>query len=320
MPADVYGQLPGPWWKKFEALNKQPRPSKREEAGVRHIQDSAQSLGFQTERDSACNLAVHVPASPGFERSEPVCLQAHVDMVIAKRPGTPPDVDPEHGRIPVERASLDASGKPVSDPSGPYLWAPHSTLGADDGIGCVMGMVLCEDQSAVRPPIKLLITIDEEEGMSGADGVDVEQLKLTNVRRLINLDSEDDREVTIGGAGGLDSTLTLNRKTSPLDRQKYALWTIAIDHLMGGHSGLEIHKSRANAIRLCAGLSPVLKSPVCGCSASKAATRGMPSRAGATRRWPCRPNTRRRLKRPHGPRWKPCGSNSPGGIMTSKSA
>ena len=227
---------------------------------------------------------------------------------------------PEHGRIPVERASLDASGKPVSDPSGPYLWAPHSTLGADDGIGCVMGMVLCEDQSAVRPPIKLLITIDEEEGMSGADGVDVEQLKLTNVRRLINLDSEDDREVTIGGAGGLDSTLTLNRKTSPLDRQKYALWTIAIDHLMGGHSGLEIHKSRANAIRLCTGLSPVLKSPVCGCSASKAATRGMPSRAGATRRWPCRPNTRRRLKRPHGPRWKPCGSNSPGGIMTSKSA
>ncbi len=240
-------------WERFFELVCVPRPSKEESPAIDFLEQWAQGLGFKAQRDAVGNLVVHVPAT-GAAPAEPIILQSHVDIVAVTASGDNGGADATQGRIPTVRGDLDPSNsKRLKDnPNGDWILAPYTTLGADNGMGVAMMMALAE--SADRPvALQLLFTIDEEAGMTGAMGLDPQALGLTG-KQLINIDTEDDDEITIGAAGGRDCTLTWSGSEEALgDAQCF---TLSLEGLKGGHSGVEINQGRANANRL---LSRILK-------------------------------------------------------------
>lgn len=224
-----------PVWRHFLMLCEHPRPSGHEQSLRDHLKKWADSVNLAARIDAGGNLIISKPATPGFEDRAGVILQAHLDMVCQKREGS------EHDflRDPV---------RPVIDNS--WVRAEGTTLGADNGIGVAAALALLESTEIAHGPLEVLLTVDEEAGMSGARALEQGQLQ---GRLLFNLDSEDWGELYVGCAGGMD--LTLKRHVARDARPAaFVMRRIGISGLRGGHSGCDIHLERPNAIRLLARL------------------------------------------------------------------
>jgi dipeptidase D len=217
----------------FEAISRIPRGSKNEAAIARWFEAWAAGRNYRSERDPAGNLRIAVPPAPGCERAPGVVLQGHLDMVCEKTPASPHDFT----RDPIRLIR-----------AGDWLHADRTTLGADNGAALALGAALAEDSSAARPPLELLFTVDEETGLTGAKQL---QPGFLQGRILVNLDSETEGVFTIGCAGGRDVTIrrALRREMVPGD---WRVQRLTVGGLGGGHSGIDIHRHRANALKLLA--------------------------------------------------------------------
>ncbi|GAB5441602.1 MAG: aminoacyl-histidine dipeptidase [Fuerstiella sp.] len=234
-------------WQHFDALVKVPRPSKQEAPAIDHLVEWAEQHSFSWQKDAAGNLAVHVPATAGSDQTPTVILQSHVDIVVSNAEDAPDGVDAAVGKIPVVRAHCDHGGTCTEAADGDWLWAPYTTLGADNGLGVVSAMAAAEETE--HGPLILLFTVDEEEGLTGARKLDPSLLD--GGQYLINLDSEDDDVFTIGCAGGLDTEIQWTSERTSLDGG-WVTFRLKVDGCKGGHSGVEIDQARANANRLLA--------------------------------------------------------------------
>ena len=220
----------------FSQICKVPRPSKHEEQISRWLQEWAKAHGIECIADEAMNIIMRVPATPGYEDHEGVILQAHMDMVCEKNG----DVAHDFMTDPIE-TYID----------GEWLKAKGTTLGGDDGIGISMALAAITDPELQHPAIECLFTVDEETGLTGAMKLQDGVLKH---KRLINLDSEDDGQIFIGCAGGIDTLAKMHYE--PVNEQmvndqmnKLAI-KLKVYGLLGGHSGDDINKGRANANQL----------------------------------------------------------------------
>ncbi len=218
-------------WKNFAALNAVPRASKKEEQVIQFMLDFGARLGLETHKDAIGNVVIKKPATAGMENRKTVILQSHLDMVHQKNAST--DFD-------FARQGIDM----IID--GDWVKANGTTLGADNGIGVATIMGLLESDSIPHPPIEALFTIDEETGMTGAKELDPSML---SGEILLNLDTEDDDELSIGCAGGIDTNTKYHYELEDLPAD-FALFKINIRGLLGGHSGMDIDKGRGNANKL----------------------------------------------------------------------
>jgi len=217
----------------FAEICKVPRPSKHEEQISRWLQDFAAAHGIECIADEAMNVIMRVPATPGYEDHEGVILQAHMDMVCEKNG----DVQHDFLKDPIE-TFVD----------GDWLKAKGTTLGGDDGIGISMALAAITDANLPHPAIECLFTVDEETGLTGAEKLQDGVLKH---KRLINLDSEDDGQIFIGCAGGIDTLAKMHYKGERLEVKGERLGILlSVSGLTGGHSGDDINKGRANANQL----------------------------------------------------------------------
>ncbi|NOY28353.1 MAG: aminoacyl-histidine dipeptidase [Oligoflexia bacterium] len=215
---------------RFAEVSAHPRRSKHEARLRRWLQAWAQQHGFSSRTDATGNLVIAVPASPGAETAPTVVIQGHMDMVCEKVQGSAHDFSQD----PI---------LPVRD--GDWLTAPDTSLGADNGIAIAMAMVLATSDVA-HPPLELLFTIDEETSMTGAIGLDP---ALITGRTLVNIDSEDEGVLTVGCAGGVETQLRVPLETECAPAGMVAARLVATG-MTGGHSGVDIHHQRANAIRV----------------------------------------------------------------------
>jgi dipeptidase D len=225
------GIEPRAFWSQFEALTKIARPSRHEDAVIEHVRAWAAEHGFELEEDTARNLVIRVPATAGRESAPTVVLQGHLDMVCERDPDSPND--PAEGRIELAR-------------DGEWLKANGTTLGADDGVAIAGMMALAEDESLSHGPLELLMTVAEEVGLEGANGLDPE---LVTGSILVNLDSEEDGRLTVGCAGSTDTWVRVERPRSAVAAGARTLSVTASGGL-GGHSGSNIALGRANAIKV----------------------------------------------------------------------
>ncbi|MCB0533824.1 MAG: aminoacyl-histidine dipeptidase [Lewinellaceae bacterium] len=230
----IQGIAPALVWERFYEISQIPRPSKKEEQITAHFEQLFQKLGVPYEKDSVGNLVARVPATKGYEKAPIVVLQGHSDMVCEKNRDTEHDFDKD----PIHLVR-----------NGEWIGAKGTTLGADNGIGVAAALALLSDKDAEHGPLEILITIDEETGLTGANKI---SSKLLKGKYLINLDSEEDGIFYIGCAGGIDTTGTFRVKHAPLPAGKFSAFSLRISGLKGGHSGGDIHLGRANAIKLLA--------------------------------------------------------------------
>jgi dipeptidase D len=220
-------------WKYFDQILTIPRASKEEDRIRDWVLGIADRLGLEHQVDATGNVVVRKPASPGREGAPGTVLQAHLDMVTEKNS----DVDFDF--------ATDAI-RPVVE--GEYLTADGTTLGSDNGIGVAAMLALMEADDLDHGPLEFLFTIDEETGLTGAQGLDP---SLLQARQLINLDSEEEGALTVGCAGGADTHLTLPLDPGPAPSGSTA-HTVKLSGLNGGHSGIDIHLQRGNAVQLLA--------------------------------------------------------------------
>ena len=246
VPANAAELLPTPdsptinLWKQFAVICTLPRLSGKEEPVRQYIRDLAEKKGLRWRQDSVGNLLISVPPTPGKKQLPVLILHSHLDMVGDKLAGS----------------SHDFSRDPISCVrDGDWLTASGTTLGADNGIGVAAMLALLDEPDLSHGPLQLLFTVDEEGGFTGADGVDPAFL---NAPRLLNLDSEESHEFNIGCAGGVTHRTVFSFETGPAPSGWVPL-RLNISGLTGGHSGVEIHHGRANAIRLLARLLMALR-------------------------------------------------------------
>ena len=230
MSNDVRSLEPKEVWNHFADLNAVPRPSKKEGRVIQFMLDYGKSLGLETSKDEVGNVLIRKPASKGMEDRQTVLLQSHLDMVHQKNADTNFDFNTQGIEMYVD---------------GDWVRAKGTTLGADNGMGVASIMTILASKEIVHPPIEALFTIDEETGMTGALGLKPGILKSTI---MLNLDTEDDHELTIGCAGGVDVTSTGTYEQESASGLK--TYTLNVKGLVGGHSGMEIHLGRANANKL----------------------------------------------------------------------
>ncbi len=217
----------------FAKINGIPRPSKHEEKMIEYLVDFGKSRGLETLVDEAGNVLIRKPAASGFEDKPCITLQSHMDMVCDKL------VDKE----------FDFMTDPIETYiDGEWLKARGTTLGADDGIGCAIELALLDDDSIEHGPIECLFTRDEETGLTGAEGL---KSGFINGRWLINLDSEDEGQIFVSCAGGRTTTARFSFEKEPAQTDLFYI-ALQIKGLFGGHSGDDINKKRANAIKLMA--------------------------------------------------------------------
>ena len=220
----------------FAEICKVPRPSKHEEQISQWLQSFAAAHGIECIADEAMNVIMRVPATPGYEDHEGIILQAHMDMVCEKNG----DVVHDFMTDPIE-TYID----------GEWLKAKGTTLGADNGIGISMALAAITDPELQHPAVECLFTVDEETGLTGAMKLKDGMLKH---KRLINLDSEDDGQIFIGCAGGIDTLAKMHyelcdKSQITNDKSQIAI-RLSVSGLLGGHSGDDINKGRANANQL----------------------------------------------------------------------
>ena len=218
-------------WKYFDDIVKLPRPSKKEEKIIQYLIDFAVKHKLDYEKDDVGNVIIRKPGTAGKEKSKTVILQSHSDMVCEKNQDTVHNFDKD----PIQ-AYVD----------GDWVKAKGTTLGGDDGIGIAAALAILASDTIKHPPIEALFTADEETGMSGAFGLKPGFMKGTV---LINLDSEDEGELFIGCAGGMDTVAEFTYKKKPLPKNAEA-WKISVTGLKGGHSGDEIDKGLGNSNKI----------------------------------------------------------------------
>lgn len=222
-------------WQDFAEIAKVPRPSKQEERIRARLTEMCRERGLEVVTDAIGNMIVRVPAAAGCEDAPTVILQAHIDMVCEKNRGTEHDFLNDPIRLVVDR---DEHGEVI-------VRADGTTLGADNGIGVCMALAAADDHVR-RPALEILLTVDEEAGMSGAEQLDA---SLLQGRILLNLDTEEDEALYVGCAGGCDTTLGLDLDLEPVDLEAFSL---KVRGLRGGHSGGDIHLGRASANKVLA--------------------------------------------------------------------
>ncbi len=220
-------------WGYFDRILTIPRGSKEEGPMREYVIGIAESLGLPHEIDATGNVVVCKPGTPGREEAPVTILQAHLDMVQEKNS----DVTHDWASDPI-RPRMD----------GEYMTASGTTLGSDNGIGVAAMLAVMESTNIAHGPLEFLFTIDEETGLTGAQGLDT---GLLQGRQLINMDSEEEGVLTVGCAGGADSRLTLPLHRAPAPAGAGAL-RITLSGLRGGHSGVDIHLQRGNAVQLLA--------------------------------------------------------------------
>ena len=220
-------------WNNFYALTQIPRPSKHEGKVIEYLYNWGVSHGFETIKDDTGNIIIRAAATPGFENRKGVILQGHMDMVPQKTS------DSDHNFLtdPI-KAYVD----------GEWVTADRTTLGADNGIGVAMGLSVLEDKSVKHGPVEVLVTYDEETGMTGANCLKPGVLKGDI---LMNLDSEEEGELCVGCAGGLDASASFKylKYNTPAAHKGLR---ITVKGLQGGHSGMDISLYRANANKVMA--------------------------------------------------------------------
>lgn len=231
MSIEIKSLEPKALWSHFADLNAVPRPSKKEEQVIRFIQDFGKSLNLPTYKDKVGNVVIKKPATKGMENKKVLVLQGHLDMVHQKNTDTDFDFLTEGIAMYVE---------------GDWVKAKGTTLGADNGLGVAAIMAILSSTDIPHPAIEALFTIDEETGMTGAMELDS---SLLEGKILLNLDTEEDDEIGIGCAGGVDITAirTYDEEDSP---DHVLAYNIAITGLQGGHSGMDIHRGLGNANKL----------------------------------------------------------------------
>ncbi|WP_261513063.1 aminoacyl-histidine dipeptidase [Chryseobacterium paludis] len=213
-------------WKNFSKLNAVPRPSKKEEKVIAFIKAFGENLGLPTTVDEVGNVIIKKPATAGMENRKSIVLQSHLDMVCQKNSDVNFDFETEGIKMEID---------------GDWVKAKGTTLGADNGLGVATIMSILESSDIPHPDLEALFTIDEETGMTGALGLKPGQL---TGQILLNLDTEEDDEIDIGCAGGIDVTITQNYG---LEDSKGQIVRIEIKGLQGGHSGMDIHKGFGNS-------------------------------------------------------------------------
>ncbi|WP_199757025.1 aminoacyl-histidine dipeptidase [Pedobacter sp. KBW06] len=228
---EVKNLEPQELWNNFANLNAVPRASKKEEKVIEFMVNYGNSLGLETIQDKTGNVVIRKAATAGMENRQTVIMQSHLDMVHQKNGDSNFDFATQGIEMFVD---------------GDWVRAKGTTLGADNGIGVATIMAILASSTIAHPAIEALFTIDEETGMTGAKELDPANLSGTI---LLNLDTEEDDELTIGCAGGIDTNSIYHYKQIPIAKDHLA-YQIVIKGLVGGHSGMDIHKGRANANKL----------------------------------------------------------------------
>lgn len=216
----------------FDEITHVPRPSKKEEKIRKYLLDFAAAHGIAVKTDAIGNVAMNVPATPGHESAPTLVMQAHMDMVCESND-----------------KNFDFDNTPITTVvDGEWLRAEGTTLGADNGIGMAAALAALTDKDLVHGPLEALFTVDEETGLTGAYNLGEGMISGS---MLLNLDSEDDAEIFVGCAGGVDTTCTFHyeRMMAPTD---FHYFKVDISNGLGGHSGGDIHLGRANANQLLA--------------------------------------------------------------------
>lgn len=222
---------PASVWRFFESICQIPRPSKHEEKIIGFLTDFARQQKLTVKKDAVGNVLIIKPASKGMENRRTLVLQSHLDMVCEKNSGTVHNFDTD----PI---------KPIID--GEWVTAEGTTLGADCGIGIAAQLAILTADDLKHGPIECLFTVDEETGLTGANALEP---GFFSGKGLINLDSEDEGELFIGCAGGIDTVATIHYEPVIVPEGLFPV-KIAVSGLLGGHSGDDINKSRGNAIKV----------------------------------------------------------------------
>ncbi|CEN34301.1 aminoacyl-histidine dipeptidase [Capnocytophaga cynodegmi] len=231
MNQDIRNLEPQSLWGNFADLNAVPRPSKKEEKVIAFMMDFGKKLGLETLKDEVGNVIIRKPATKGMENRKKVVLQSHLDMVHQKNNDTIFDFSTEGIKMKIE---------------GDWVKAEGTTLGADNGIGVAAIMAILQSSDIEHPDIEALFTIDEETGMTGAMGL---KGGLLNGDILLNLDTEEDDEIDIGCAGGVDVTAFREYDQEEIPQDVVA-YKVVVKGLQGGHSGMDIHKGFGNANKI----------------------------------------------------------------------
>lgn len=231
MSQEIRNLEPKALWNKFADLNAVPRPSKKEERVIEFMKNFGNSLGLETFEDEIRNVIIRKPATPGMENRKAIVLQGHLDMVHQKNADTVFDFDTQGIDMYVD---------------GDWVRARGTTLGADNGLGVATIMAILESKDIPHPAIEALFTIDEETGMTGALNLKGGILK---GQILLNLDTEEDDEIDIGCAGGIDVTPTRSYHEEEVPEGSVG-HLITVKGLQGGHSGMDIHKGLGNANKI----------------------------------------------------------------------
>ena len=229
---------PEPVWKHFDRLAAIPRASTKEAAARDYIRGLATKLGLECVQDGVGNLVIRKPARPGREGAPMALLQGHLDMVCEKNEGTVHDFDVDPIKV-------------IRD--GDWLMAEGTTLGSDNGVGVAAALAVMESKDIAHGPLEFVFTIDEETGLTGASEFPAGLLKS---KYFLNLDNEDEGTLCIGCSGGVKTTA--RRKVGLHPAGAGSAWRIKVSGLKGGHSGVDIHQGRGNALRIMGGVLQVL--------------------------------------------------------------
>ena len=231
MSQEIRNLEPKELWNKFADLNAVPRPSKKEERVIEFMKNFGNSLGLETFEDEIRNVIIRKPATPGMENRKAIVMQGHLDMVHQKNADTVFDFDKQGIDMYVD---------------GDWVRARGTTLGADNGLGVATIMAVLESKTIAHPAIEALFTIDEETGMTGALNL---KGGILQGQILLNLDTEEDDEIDIGCAGGIDVTATRAYHDEEVPEGSVG-YSITVKGLNGGHSGMDIHKGLGNANKI----------------------------------------------------------------------
>lgn len=229
----IEGIKPEILWQRFYELSQVPRPSKKEEKVLNFLKKYFNDNNISFKQDKTGNLLAEIPATKGNENSPVVVLQAHVDMVCEKNKGIEHDFDNDPIKLLRQNGWIKADG---------------TTLGSDNGIGVAAALAFISDKDSVHGPLEILLTVDEETGLTGANYLDA---SIISGRIMLNLDSEEDGAFYIGCSGGIDTVGTFNIKYDENKKYDNNL-LLRVKGLLGGHSGLEIDRGRGNSIKILA--------------------------------------------------------------------
>ena len=229
----IEGLMPSILWKRFWEISQIPRASKNEERIRLYLRNFAGQHNLDFKEDETGNIVIVIPPTPGYENSQTIVLQSHVDMVCEKNKDTQHDFSKDPIKL-------------VKD--GEWIKADGTTLGADNGIGVAAALAIADDNDFVHGPLELLFTVDEETGLTGANNL---QPDFITGKILLNLDTEEDEAFYIGCSGGVDTAGYFRVEFEKL-KNNFSPYSIFVNGCKGGHSGIDIAERRANAIKLLA--------------------------------------------------------------------